>query len=228
MILALDTATSSGSIALVSSDKVIVSRYFDLGIHHAQHVFSEIETICKLANSSIKNLTAVAISIGPGSFTGLRIGLAAAKGLCLVDNLPLLAISSLEIIAARLPFVEIPVCPIIDARKQQVYAALYNVSSGFPECISEPEAIAPATIFERRSGEPTFYTGDGSVAYAKEIGQTPKAMRVPIHCDRPHADALGVLGWRKLELNKTADIEKIEPFYVRGADAEISQRKTLL
>ena len=228
MILALDTATSAGSIALVASDRVIINRYFDLGMHHAQHIFSEIEVACNLANISVKNLTAIAISIVTGSFTGLRIGLAAAKGLCMVGNLPLLAIPSLEIIAAQLPFVEIPVCPLIDARKQQVYAALYNLSSGFPDCLSEAEAIAPETLFERRSGEPTFYTGDGSVFYADEIDQIPRARRVPVHCQRPQADALGILAWRKLESNKTVDIETIEPFYIRGADAEISKRKTLL
>jgi len=228
MILAIDTATSTGSVALVASDRIIINRYFELGIHHTQHIFSEIETVCNLASISVKDLTGVAISIGPGSFTGLRIGLAAVKGLCMVDNVPLLAISSLEIIAAQLPFVEIPVCSIIDARKQQVYTALYNLSSGFPDCLSEAEAIAPEILFERRSGEPTFYTGDGSVSYADKIDQLPLARRVPVFCQRPQADVLGVLAWRKLELNETVDIETIEPFYIRGADADISKRKTLL
>ena len=126
-----------------------------------------------------------------------------------------MAISSLEIIAARLPFVEIPVCPLIDARKQQVYTALYNLSSGFPDCLSEAEAIAPEILFERRSAEPTFYTGDGSVSYADKIDQLTLARRVPVFCQRPQADVLGVLAWRKLELNETVDIETIEPFYIR-------------
>ena len=228
MILSLDTATISGSIALVERDRVILNRYFDLGLYHAQHIFTEIEVVCDLAKISIKNLTAVAISIGPGSFTGLRIGLAAAKGLCLVDNLPLIAVSSLEIIAARLPFIAVPVCSIIDARKQQVYAALYNLASGYPECLSEAEVVAPEILFKRRFGEPTYYTGDGAVSYADKIDQTPRAWRVPVYCQRPQADALGVLAWRKLEINQVEDIEKVEPFYIRGADAEKGKQTPLV
>ena len=124
----------------------------------------------------------------------MRIGLAAAKGLCIVDNLPLIAVSSLEIIAARLPFIAVPVCSIIDARKQQVYAALYNLASGYPECLSEAEVVAPEILFKRRFGEPTYYTGDGAVSYADKM---IKHLELGARCIvSALADALGVLAWR--------------------------------
>ena len=96
------------------------------------------------------DLTAVAVTIGPGSFTGVRIGLAAAKGLCLVDDKPLIAVSTLAALAAGIPFVAHPVCALLDARKEQVYAGLYDMSEGNPVEITPARAIEPKVLVEER------------------------------------------------------------------------------
>ena len=92
MILALDTATPVGSVALCAADGLVVSRYFDVGLQHSQRLFVEIEAALEVAGTVVGELAAVAISIGPGSFTGLRIGLGAAKGLSLAADKQLVAV----------------------------------------------------------------------------------------------------------------------------------------
>ena len=91
----MDTSTQVGSVAIVDRERVIASRYFDIGMQHSKRLFTEIEQLCQLVNCAVADFTAIAVTIGPGSFTGVRIGLAAAKGLCLVDDKPLIAVSTL-------------------------------------------------------------------------------------------------------------------------------------
>ena len=119
MILALDTATPVGSVALYADEGQVINRYFNVGLQHSQRLFVEIEAALSVANVGMEALQAIAVSIGPGSFTGLRIALSAAKGLCLAADKVLVTVSTLETLAARLPFARLPVCAVLDARKKR-------------------------------------------------------------------------------------------------------------
>ena len=145
MILAMDTSTQVGSVAIVDRERVIAGRYFDIGMQHSKRLFTEIEQLCQLVNCAVADFTAIAVTIGPGSFTGVRIGLAAAKGLCLVDDKPLIAVSTLAAPAAGVPCISHPVCALLDARKRQVYAGLYDVSE---------EALSRLVLHARSSHKP--------------------------------------------------------------------------
>ena len=223
MILALDTATPVGSVALYSSKGTVVNRYFNLGLQHSQRLFVEIEAALDTAGVGIEQLQAVAVSIGPGSFTGLRIGLSAAKGLCVAGDKALVAVSTLETLAARLPFARFPVCAILDARKREVYTALYDTADGVPVEQIGPRAIAPAQLAEERAGQPTIYTGDGAEVYRDLFGQ--QTLLAPPPCARPDAGTIGWLALSKLERGETVDVASAEPEYLRPPDAIPLPRK---
>ena len=222
LILALDTATPVGSVALCAAEGLVVSRYFDVGLQHSQRLFVEIDAALEIAGTEVGDLAAVAISIGPGSFTGLRIGLGAAKGLCLGADKPLVAISTLETLAARLPFARLPVCAVLDARKKEVYAALYDTASGVPIELVAPRAVNPALLAEERVGQQTLYTGDGAEVYRDLWSED--ALLAPAFCARPDAATLGWLALSKLAEGATADLAALEPEYLRAPDAKLPSR----
>ena len=224
LILALDTATPVGSVALLNEEKILAGRYFDVGLQHSQRLVVEIEEIFKTASCAFHDVEAVAVSIGPGSFTGLRIGLSTAKGFCLAGDIALVAVPTLEALAARLPFARHPVCAVLDARKQEVYTALYDTSSGHPQVLSPSRAMALETLLQERAGEKTIFVGNGVSAYKDLMAAYPRALQTPFHCARPEAGAIGWLALARLRAGQIADLETVEPAYLRRPDARIGPR----
>ena len=219
VILALDTATPVGSVALCTAEGIVVSRYFDVGLQHSQRLFGEMEAALEAADIDVGEVRAVAVALGPGSFTGLRIGLSAAKGLCLAAGKDLVTVSTLEALAARLPFAHAPVCTVLDARKREVYAALYDTATGVPVELASPQAIAPAQLARERAHVATIFTGDGATAYRDLLADNSAAQFAPLHCARPDAGTVGWLALSKLEQGQTADLDSVEPEYLRAPDA---------
>lgn len=216
LILALDTATPAGSAALVDEERVLVSRYFDVGLQHGKLLFAEIDQALRMAGLAFGAVEAVAISIGPGSFTGLRLGLSAAKGFCLAGDLPLVAVSTLEALAARLPYARHPVCPMLDARRGEVYTALYDTAQGLPRLLVAPRAVDPRLLIEERAAAPTIFTGDGATAYRELLAACPQAVQAPFCCSRPEAATIGWLALARLKAGERADLAAVEPQYLRG------------
>ncbi len=204
-----------------------MSRYFDIGLQHSQRLFVEIEEVCRAAQVEVAALAAVAVTIGPGSFTGLRIGLAAAKGLCMVGDKALIGVSTLAALAARIPYAKMPVCAMLDARKKQVYAGLYDTSQGTPVELVAPIAVDPAVLLQERAGQDTIYTGDGVGAYAELVEAVQGAHCAPFHCARPHASAVGMLAWKQLDRGDLVDLATAEPEYLRAPDAKVSTKSLL-
>ena len=219
-ILALDTATQAGSVALMDQGRTVLSRYFEIGLQHSQRLFVEIEEVLETAGCVLQTLEAIAVSVGPGSFTGLRIGLSTAKGLCLGSGVDLVTVSTLEAVAARLPYARYPVCVILDARKKEVYSALYDMSAGYPQLLSTPRILGPADLLEERAGQETIYTGDGTSTYAELITACPRARLAPLSCSRPEAWTVGLLAQTKLKSGELADLATTEPEYLRKPDAQ--------
>jgi tRNA threonylcarbamoyladenosine biosynthesis protein TsaB len=230
-ILAFDTATPVGSAALVDEERTIVGRYFDIGLQHSQRLFIEIEQVLDTAAVAIGEVEAIAVSIGPGSFTGLRIGLSAAKGFCLASGRPLIAVPTLTALAARLPFARHPVCAMLDARKGEVYTALFDNSTGWPRSLDKPCAMPPEALLERRLGEPTIYTGDGALVYRSLIVASDRqALMAPPHCARPEAGTIGHLALAMLHADPTCglkgtELAAVEPLYLRKPDAKVAPKR---
>jgi len=215
LVLSLDTATPAGSVALLTDERVLESRYFDVGLHHSQRLFVEIDAVLRNAQRSAEELRAVALTIGPGSFTGLRIGLSAAKGLCLAHGASLVPVPTLEALAGRLPFSRYPVCAMLDARRGEVYAGLYDTSTGLPRILDEPSAVDPADMVAQMAPGEVIFTGDGATAHAELLSSLPLAVRAPLSCDRPDAATTGWLGLSRLRQGEASDLAATEPEYLR-------------
>jgi tRNA threonylcarbamoyladenosine biosynthesis protein TsaB len=214
LVLAIETATSAGSVALVSNERTIAGRYFDTGRYHSQRLFTEVEAMFEGVDERIEDVDGVAVSVGPGSFTGLRIGLSAAKGFCLAAGAALLTVPTLAGMAARVPYARAPVCPMLDARRGQVYTALYATDQGQPQPLSDVRIVDAHQVIEERGGETTVYLGDVGALMANDEIET-EALVAPLHCLRPDAGAVGWLGVGKYFAGDEADLASAEPEYIR-------------
>ena len=215
LVLAFDTATPVASVALLDEDRVIASRYFDIGNQHSPRLFVEMSQLFETSGRNWGELGAVATTTGPGSFTGLRIGLSAAKGICLARRTQLVGISTLEALAARLPYASLPVWALLDARRGQVYAALYETENGYPKALSEPRALAPETLVEELAGTEILFTGRGANAYRTLLSGLEGAHFAPGPIDNPDAATVGWLGLAKLARREVLEVDAAEPEYLR-------------
>ncbi|MFC1526960.1 tRNA (adenosine(37)-N6)-threonylcarbamoyltransferase complex dimerization subunit type 1 TsaB [Candidatus Latescibacterota bacterium] len=217
LLLALDTATPAGSAALLSDDHLLASRYFDTGLHHSERLFVEIDGMLRAAGCEAAEIEVVAVTIGPGSFTGLRIGLSAAKGFCLArDDRELVTVPTLEVLAGRLPYCQRPVCAMLDARRSEVYAGLYDTTCGLPRAVAGPVAAAPEQIVAEWHLDEAVFTGDGATRYADLVAGCPGAVVAPPSCNRPDAATTGWLGLERYRAGAAADVAAVEPEYLRN------------
>jgi len=215
LLLAFDTATPVGSVALLEGERLLASRYFDAGLHHSDHLFVEMDSAFQVAGREPAAVEAVAVTIGPGSFTGLRIGLSAAKGFCLARNAALVPVPTLDVLAARLPFSRLPVLALLDARRGEVYAGLYDTAQGPPQRLQGPRADEPSAIFTDWVSGPVICTGDGASVHAEVLSRWPGVAMAPPHCRRPDAAAVAWLGRLRIEAGQVADLAAVEPEYLR-------------
>ena len=222
-ILGLETTERRATVALLDNCEVVVDMTLDDEARSASLLAPGIHLALKQAQWQATDLDRIAVTVGPGSFTGLRIALSAAKGLCLAADKVLVTVSTLETLAARLPFARLPVCAVLDARKREVYTALYDTTEGVPVERIGPRAILPTQLAEERAGQPTIFTGDGAEVYRDLLG--PNAQIAPSFCARPDAGTIGWLALSKLERGETVDIDSVEPEYVRPPDAIPLSRK---
>ena len=215
LVLAFDSATQVASVALLDEDRVIASRYFDIGNQHSRRLLVEVSRLLETSGRNWTELDAVATTTGPGSFTGLRIGMSAAKGICLARRIPMVGIFTLEALAARLPYARLPVWALLDARRGQVYAAPYETKSGYPEALSEPRALAPEILVEELAGTEILLTGRGARAYHAILSGIEGAHFAPGHIDYPDAATVGWLGLAKLARREVLEVDTAEPEYLR-------------
>src|SRR2546430_9995513 len=129
-VLALESATLSGGAALVGGERLLGEVTLDVAVTHSERLMAAVDRLVADCGLSPHDLDGLAVSIGPGSFTGLRVGIATAKGLGLALDLPIAAVPTLDALAGRLPFADTPVCPILDARKGEVYLSRYRGRPG--------------------------------------------------------------------------------------------------
>lgn len=224
-LLAVDTATLQAGVALVDeTGRELASRRARVTTHSEQ-LLTLIAEVLAEAGHGPGDLWGAACGAGPGSFTGLRIGLATVKGLCLSSSTPLLMVSSLAALAARAPEGAL-VVPCIDAWKGEVYAGFYRrgaSSSGEPLALLEAEAVLPperlvAWLQARAAAEPVHLVGDGAARY-------PQLSEVTgvIHVDRAPPDPadVGRLAALRLLRGEADDLAAAVPSYIRPSEAEL-------
>lgn len=218
-ILALSTTSSSGSIAIYKEDHISYINHLDIKITHSERLLPQIDTGLKNSKLGISDIDLVTIANGPGSFTGVRIGLATAKGICMAHNIPLLPINTLELLANNIAFSNRNILALIDARMAEVYAALYS-----PELeIILQETNAKPTDFLKLIKEPVIIVGDGAKEFKNEILESGIDHTFCLeHQNIPLASTLISIALK----SNTPDydfesISELEPYYLRKSQAEL-------
>ena len=222
-ILALETATLAGSVAIVDDGYGLVSEVMvNLKIAHAERLMPSIQWILDASRMSINDIDAFAISIGPGSFTGLRIGLSTAKGLSYAGKKPIVPVLTLDAFARTLPYCAYMICPMFDARKSQVYAALYTWEKNACRKVMNERAVDLHTLL-KTIHEPVVFMGDGAKLYRQKIQDTlgDRAVFAPESRMSPSASSVAEIALEKMGRGEAADPVRLTPLYIRKSEAEL-------
>lgn len=225
LILAVDTSAKPVSCALVRDGRVLASFYSNTGLTHSQTLMPMIENVLKVAACTVADLDAVAVNAGPGSFTGVRIGVSAVKGLAFTNNLPCVSVSTLESMAEGAAVIpDAIICCLMDARCQQVYGALFEKSmDGTLRRLTEDEALTIPQMAEKLSalGRPIVLIGDGSeMCYRIWKDAVPDVYLAPASARYQNAAATALIAERLLRENATVSAEELQPVYLRLPQAE--------
>ena len=213
LILGIETATKNCSVALFKDGIVIAEKeYISDGYSHAEQLTLFIQQVIDSAKITLKKIDAVALSMGPGSYTGLRIGTSTAKGLCYALDIPLIAISTLKAMAFAMAknMNSAIYCPMIDARRMEVFSGLYDVNIKQIRGV-QADVVDENTYAEFLRNEILFF-GDGSLK-CQEIVSHKNAKFVEGIC--PSAKNLGILAKEKFENKDFEDVAYFEPYYLK-------------
>lgn len=221
-VLAVETSTLAGGVALLEGEHLRGEYLLDVRATHSERLLPAIDRLLADAGWGPADLQGLAVAVGPGSFTGLRIGLSTVKGLALALGIPVAAVPTLDAMAATLPFAGLPVCPVLDARKGEVYACLYRWDGTAMRREWEYLALAPEALAARLA-EPVILLGDGSA-----LIRTPHARLAPPHRSVPSPAAVAVLGQERLDAGRGVGVDELAPIYLRPSEAELRRRAALV
>jgi len=222
-VLGIDTATTCGSIGLTHDENVISEYFLDLPMTHSERLLDAVDVVLKRAHCALADLDGFAISLGPGSFTGVRIGVSTVKGLAFATQKPVAGTSTLDVLASQVSPTPYLVCPIVDARKGEVYTAFYRYEeANHLKRLSEYRAVRPEILVELVK-EPTIFLGDGAKKYEKELRSSLNSLALfspaPLHI--PHGSAVARLGAKLLIRGEVLNLSTFSPLYVRPSEAEM-------
>ncbi|MFD0863629.1 tRNA (adenosine(37)-N6)-threonylcarbamoyltransferase complex dimerization subunit type 1 TsaB [Sungkyunkwania multivorans] len=212
-ILNLETATTNCSVSLAKDGKVIAIReQNDAKYSHAEKLHVFIEEVLQAASITQRELQAIAVSKGPGSYTGLRIGVSAAKGLCFALDIPLISLPTLTILASQLSLDDGLVIPLLDARRMEVYAAVFN-AEGKEIRKTEAEVIDAMSFSEYLEKEKTYFIGSGA-AKCKEVISHQNAIFMDDERS-PSSKEMAALSYLKFLAKDFEDVAYFEPYYLK-------------
>lgn len=221
-ILAIETSTMLGGVAIMDENNLIAEIRLNVKTTHSERLMIGIDSALRLSNLRIDDMDAFCLSIGPGSFTGLRIGLSTVKGFAFATGRPVVTVPTLDAFAWGFSCRAYPVCPMLDARKKEVYTALYEWHErGFEKVVPEL-SVRPGDFVKNLKG-PVVFAGDGARLY-KDVILSIKgddAIFAPSHLDVPLPSSVAYLGIRKAMNGEFSNPVTITPFYIRKSEAEI-------
>lgn len=216
-ILAIDTATLVSSVAIATSDTLVAELTIQTRKTHSERLMPHIASLLSMAEMSQSSLKAVAVSIGPGSFTGLRIGLATAKALSYALQIPIIGVPTLAALAFACPAPGVLLAPMLDAQKGNVYLGLYEWQDGTVTEVEPPRVVGfdEAQNELSRQQRPVLMLGEAAVMY-KETIMYP----APPHAVMPRAGSVAVLAEQMYAQGVRHDVATLEPLYIRRSEAE--------
>ena len=231
-ILYLDTSSKFLSLAVGRDDKVLARAHRKLDRKHSLQLVPLIDKVLKKAKVPLKKLDGFCVSKGPGSFTGLRIGITVIKGLAFVLRKPVVAIPSLDILAENIKKVKAPkkkplpdeICPIVDARQNKVYACLYKAANGKIRRKSRYLLLSMEELLNKLKGE-ILFLGDGIALYCEEIKKNKRIK--PVFAEEklwyPKASAAVSLALERFSAGKAEDVNSLVPFYLYPRECQIKK-----
>jgi tRNA threonylcarbamoyladenosine biosynthesis protein TsaB len=225
-VLGIETSTKTGSVAIVTDGGVIAQYSLNIEVTHSERLMSTVDRVMKDTGFTMADMDGYAVAIGPGSFTGLRIGLATVKGLALVTGKPVAAVPTLKALAWNLPYAAYPVCPMLDARKDEVYAATFRFD-GTAQVHDIADTVISLARLSEHISEKTLFTGEASYLFRKDILEIfgERALFAPVSAILPSAASVAELGLDMIKSGRLADPDTLTPIYIRRPEAEVAWEK---
>lgn len=224
MILGIETATERVSVAIGGHEGVLGMFEVTRGRRHAETLVPAIDFVCRQADVTLDEISVVAVDMGPGLFTGMRVGLASAKAIAQALRVPMIAISSLDLLAYPLRRTDKVIAAVIDARKGEIFYALYRQVPGGVQRVSEPTAgrvdDLVADLLAR--GQEAVCVGDGAIRYREEIANGPRVEVAEQFFAHPSSAPLVQLAHAKALREEWVNPWEVEAMYLRKPDAEIN------
>ena len=225
MTLAFDTSSKTAAVALLQDDVILYDTIINVGLNHSEVLLPAIDQACLRTRIKIAEIDLFACTIGPGSFTGLRIGISTLKGLMLATGKPAVGISSLAALALNVSKNSKIICSVMDAGRGQVYIACYRYNeNGLIDQIGTDKVVNPREIIHNPEQE-IIFVGDGAIKYADIISNT-KTKEINIASALQQyirASSVGFLGREKYDRDELLNAETFVPVYLRSADAHMKK-----
>ena len=230
IILGVDTSAVAAGAAIVRDGKLISETYINTGLTHSQTMLTLIDSALGMADMSIDDIDAFAVSSGPGSFTGIRIGVSAIKGLCFAKNKPCFAVSTLEALANCADIDGFVICPVMDARCMQVYTALFEKADGEIKRIAEdsPKTLEELSEELLKIGKKVLLIGDGADISYKFLAEKGLDVRKFSEIFKfQHASGVAITAYRNYNRGEEAvSADNLVPSYLRLSQAERELKKS--
>jgi tRNA threonylcarbamoyladenosine biosynthesis protein TsaB len=227
-LLAMDTSTFVGTVGVVKDGELLAELSASVRATHGETLLPHVARVIELAGLTLADIDALAVGIGPGSFTGVRIGVATAKGLALAEAKPLIGVSSLRVLARGLVAGAGLRVPLIDAHKGEVYTAAYALDDdgALRECVAPfhaPPEEAAARLCAAAGDEAMWIAGNALARYGASLSAAlgARARRAPSFCDVPRAACLAHEAQLSFEAHGPSDLASLEPMYLRASDAKL-------
>ena len=222
-ILAFETSAKAASVALMDENRLLGQSYQNTGLTHSQTLLTMAEDLMKTCGCTPSDITAVAVAAGPGSFTGVRIGVAAAKGFAWGKDIPCYGVSTLQSMALGFGAYDGIVCAVMDARRNQGYNALFAAEKGKLRRLTEDRAISLADLGAELQNfeEPVFLVGDGSIlCYNSLLERVPSLVLPAEHRMHQKADGVALCAREMIARGEEGSAEGLAPNYLRLSQAE--------
>jgi len=227
-VLGIDTSTSCGAVGLIDDGEVISDYLLNVPVTHSERLLGAVEFVLREARCPIENIDGWAIALGPGSFTGLRIGVSTVKGLALATGKPVAGVSILDVLASQIAPTPHLICPILDARKKEIYTAFYRYEGESSlKRQSDYQAIRPENLVKKIT-EPTIFLGNGVTTYRDFLlnSLTSSAIFPPAPLHVPHGSMVATLGFALLKKGEHLNLSTFSPLYIRPSEAEMKWQET--
>jgi len=227
-ILALETSAKAVSAAVTENGKVLCSGYQDTGLTHSRTLMPIVEHILKNTGLTCADIDAIAVAAGPGSFTGIRIGVSAAKGLAFAVDKPAIGVSTLAAMARNVAFADGLVICAMDARRNQIYNALFEAKDGTLTRLTEDRAIGLAELAEELKDDPRPKTvvGDGARLCFDFLTQAGIPCRLaPAHLLMQNATSVALEAEQLAAEDGCVSAQELEPVYLRPAQADLPKKR---